>query len=92
MVDDKYVLKQKPCARCMSGAVLIVDRYVGLILAVSSSLAIGKHNPSTSLSCLANMLRPGTSFVITKKVRRPIAPLAQSSSARPEVATCKSSG
>jgi hypothetical protein len=49
---------------------LIVDRYVGLILAVSSSLAIGKGSSATHSSYIANMLRLGTSFVITKKVRR----------------------
>jgi hypothetical protein len=68
---------------------LIVNRYVGLILAVSSSLAIGKRSAAMHLSYIANMLRPGTSFVITKKVRRRAALLTHSSSHRLDPAPCK---
>ncbi|KAF9734517.1 duf803 domain membrane protein [Paraphaeosphaeria minitans] len=46
---------------------MLEDKYVGLILAVSSSLAIGEYYPTTYLSYVANTLRSGTSFVITKK-------------------------
>lgn len=62
--------------RCAPARPSVADglriRYVGLALAMSSALAIGKPLPPAPCRRAApDRPRPGTSFVITKKVRRP---------------------